>query len=420
MDKKEKKNLVLKTALPMLALLLTSCGGLVQSSGEIKESISSFSSEILSSSSEASSSSETPSYTLSIDSSSLEDSSEDVSSEEYSSTSVYEESSEESSVEESSLEESSEQSSAEESSEELISSEEASSEASSEISSEEEDLFQYVINPEDLKNTPWKNVDLTNYGIYLRDELADLINATSSKTIGYSSNNSILAKSDESPYTPGKVVPFYRDDHSVSSSWNKEHVWPNSRGAGESGPGADPQMLRPTNKSDNSDRGNNVYGVAGVDANTWDPASFGYEAARGESARIIFYTATRYGKSHGLYLNEDTSYIKGKTKYMGKLSRLIEWNNAYPVTAMEKLRNERLVKLGFARNPFIDCPNLANYIWTEAGYRKGSLPLWSQKERYEQQKAILVEAKRTSSTLPQVFTVELFNNKSKQNGSVTY
>ena len=53
---------------------------------------------------------------------------------------------------------------------------------------------------------------------------------------------------------------------------------------------------------------------------------------------------------------------------MGQLKYLIRWNREYPVTEMEKLRNDRLDKMGFARNPFIDHPEYADYIWTEKGY----------------------------------------------------
>jgi len=206
------------------------------------------------------------------------------------------------------------------------------------------------------------------------------MNSKSTATNSYKALNKILAKSDPSPN--GGVHPFYRAPNEKSSGWNKEHVWPNSRGAGErSGyAGTDPQVIRPTNTSDNSSRSNYMYNEvpAGtkVTASTgWDPASFGYEAARGESARIIFYAATRYygestasagGSSHGSNPLELTENIKESSSEhtMGKLSRLLEWNAKYPVSSSEIYRNDYLAKEGYARNPFIDCPDLANFIWT--------------------------------------------------------
>ena len=50
-------------------------------------------------------------------------------------------------------------------------------------------------------------------------------------------------------------------------------------------------MVRPSLTSENSARGNHFYGVG---AREWDPASCGYEGARGEADRIILYTATAY------------------------------------------------------------------------------------------------------------------------------
>ena len=193
--------------------------------------------------------------------------------------------------------------------------------------------------------------------------MATLINSTGSKTCSYSELNNILKSSDANPNT-GSVVPFYRAIDYPSGTWNKEHVWPDSRGAGKSGPGSDPQMIRPTLTSDNSSRGNNFYGI--TSSNTWDPATFSYAPARGEAARIIFYTATRYGKSKGFSLSNNPNDATS-AKTMGVLRNLVQWNKQYPVTQMEKLRNDRLDNLGFARNPFIDFPELVDFIWDENG-----------------------------------------------------
>ena len=222
-------------------------------------------------------------------------------------------------------------------------------------------------------------LDFTEYGVTFRNRLSRLINSSGSKTVSYSGLNNVLPYSDASP-TGGGVVPFYHSDAASTTSWNKEHVWPNSRGAGESGPGSDPQVIRPTKTSDNSARGNKFFGDASLDdvGNTWDPASLGFEAARGEAARIIFYAATRYyntcgsgGSSKGdvpLTLSnnpDDTSAMHT----MGRLDRLVEWNNQYPVTAQEIRRNNYLDNAGYARNPFIDHPEYVNWIWNKSGLR---------------------------------------------------
>lgn len=231
------------------------------------------------------------------------------------------------------------------------------------------------VTPVDAASDPWASLDYSSYGVSFRNSLAKLIKQTGNKTISYNSNNEVLKKSDASPTHSGAVVPFYHRDTDYTTSWNKEHTWPNSRGAGKSGPGSDPHMLRPTLSSENSSRGNSFYGTG---SREWDPASLGFEGARGEAARIIFYVATKYYDTHStsgtskatqdlnLSNNPNDSTSKGS---MGTLKYLVQWNNEYPVTESEIRRNNYLDSAGFGRNPFIDNPDLANYIYDVNGLR---------------------------------------------------
>lgn len=225
----------------------------------------------------------------------------------------------------------------------------------------------------------WDSLNLKLFGENFRAALQTLINKTGDKTIGYSANNDVLSKSDKALNGNPGIIPFYHDDQQYTTGWNKEHVWPNSRGAGKSGPGSDPQMLRPTANSCNSARGNKFYGTG---ANEFDPAicsSDGksgdqfplYEASRGEAARIIFYVATRYGTASKFHLSNNPGDSTSACT-MGTLKYLVQWNNKYPVTAQEIRRNNYLDKDGFARNPFIDNRDFANFIWDEDGLRKSA------------------------------------------------
>ena len=215
----------------------------------------------------------------------------------------------------------------------------------------------------------WKNLSYNSYGSNFMVTIRGLINNTGDETSSYKNLNNVLPISDADPDDSSKIVPFYHSpDDSVTPAWNsiinKEHTWPDSRGAGKSGPGSDPQIIRPTLMKDNSDRGNKMFGVNM--SNVYDPASCcGYEACRGEAARIIFYAAARYSKlSLTNNPNDSTSH-----NTMGVLSTLLKWNMDYPVTDMEILRNNRLHKLGYARNPFIDNRDFVNYIWDASGIR---------------------------------------------------
>jgi endonuclease I len=229
----------------------------------------------------------------------------------------------------------------------------------------------------------WSGVDLTGatYGSALRNALYNVMvsKGTATGSNSYKALNTILASSDKLP--SGGVCAFYRNDE-AASSWNKEHVWPNSRGAGENAgyAGTDPQVIRPTNTSDNSSRSNYMYGetTSPSQSNGWDPNSFGFDGARGEAARIIFYAAVRYknkasgaggsykGSASGLELTENLNDATTNAT-MGKLSTLMTWNTKYAVTRAETYRNDYLTGVNYARNPFIDHPELAGYIWDGSG-----------------------------------------------------
>lgn len=128
-------------------------------------------------------------------------------------------------------------------------------------------------------------------------------------------------------------------------------------------------MIRPSDPSDNSDRGNMVYGTV---ANTYDPASLGYPYYRGISARIIFYTCLRYWNkptrnSKHLHLTDvaqpNSISAQNTDNQMGRISELLKWNEDYPIDEKELRRNDTLEKLGYARNPFIDHPEWVSKIW---------------------------------------------------------
>ncbi len=221
----------------------------------------------------------------------------------------------------------------------------------------------------------WSGVNFNQYGVAFRNTLGKLItgNTTSyNNCLSIGARVSVLPLSADIPDSTKsslKFVPFYKSPSdssvhvtlsSLSSYCNREHTWPDSRGGNmiEN----DPIVIRPTLTKDNSARDNNNYGTA---SGEWDPASCGYEAARGESARVILYAATRYGESKGLKLYNTKVIDHG----MGTLKTLLEWNRQYAPTAFEKKVNERYEELGYARNPFVDFPDFANYIWDDNGLR---------------------------------------------------
>ncbi|MCQ2771140.1 MAG: endonuclease, partial [Clostridia bacterium] len=169
-----------------------------------------------------------------------------------------------------------------------------------------------------------------------------------------------------------KILSFYSG--SSTTSWNREHVWPNSHGGGSGGSVSSPyvdsdiHMPRPTISAENSNRGNSFY-VEGMShsSNGWDPVTafgesgcYGGESIRGECARIIFYCMVA---DSDLKLADSATVSSNSGCTMGKLSDMLKWNLENPVNARELNRNEGAEYLQGNRNPFIDQPEYACKIW---------------------------------------------------------
>ena len=216
------------------------------------------------------------------------------------------------------------------------------------------------------------------YGESFRAALASC-SAINGTTTSYSNCLNVGAKAAAYPdASSATFIPFYHDhtmnDLATTGQCNREHTWPDSRGGGSIE--NDPLIIRPTLNVDNSSRGNHFYGDTA--SNEWDPGHYSckisgsvvwrdYPAARGESARVILYAATRY-KSKGLSLsnnpNDSTS-----AKTMGTLKTLLKWNREYAPSDFEKTVNDRYENMGYARNPFVDHPEYAEFIWNDNGFR---------------------------------------------------
>ena len=224
------------------------------------------------------------------------------------------------------------------------------------------------------EDTTW-NINVSLRGEEFRNALQTIMAGKKVKTITYSDCLSVGAKAAAYPNASSSTfVPFYHDASTTATvgQCNREHTWPNSRGSGKEGPGADPFIIRPTLTSENSDRSNYFYGSGGKNKKEWDPASCGFEASRGESARVILYAATMYYKE-GLSLSNNPSDATSK-KTMGTLSTLLAWNTTYAPTPIEIQINNYLSENGYGRNPFVDHPEYANYIWDRNGLIEGQIP----------------------------------------------
>lgn len=83
---------------------------------------------------------------------------------------------------------------------------------------------------------------------------------------------------------------------------------------------------------------------------------------KGDFARVYFYMATCYQDYTWkyTYMFNNSSYLT-LNQYARDL--LIKWHNNDPVSEKERDRNEAVYLIQGNRNPFVDDPNLADYIW---------------------------------------------------------
>lgn len=169
------------------------------------------------------------------------------------------------------------------------------------------------------------------------------------------------------------------------NKYNREHSFPKSwfGTQPESPMYTDLYHLYPSDSKANSERSNLPYGEVNSGNPTW---SNGYckmgrmttagfsgqvfepnDAIKGNLARTYFYFATRYenenfSKWGGSEMITKTSYPFFRT---WAINMLLEWNRLDPVDETERKRNDAVAKIQGKRNPYIDDPELAEYIWGE-------------------------------------------------------
>ena len=216
------------------------------------------------------------------------------------------------------------------------------------------------------------------------DELKHALHDIIKNHVDFSYNQAryIINYSDADPANPNNVILFYSQISRDASLYgnnpgtiNREHVWAKSHGnfQGIRPMDGDALNLRPADAIVNQNRGNldfdyvQPYGVRDpVATSCWYNES-AYEPGpltKGQVARILFYMATRYEGGNGELDLELVSRLNNYPQPLfGNLATLLEWNNQYPPSDIERQRNERIFRIQQNRNPFVDHPEFANYIW---------------------------------------------------------
>ncbi|URD89937.1 Endonuclease I [Musa troglodytarum] len=191
----------------------------------------------------------------------------------------------------------------------------------------------------------------------------------------------------ENPEASSEIIEIYslravpKSLAGKPEGWNREHLWPRSYGLRDGTSLTDLHNIRPADVNVNSSRRNKYYGEC-VSVSTHCSRPANNEAAsdtetdkerwapprqvRGDIARSLMYMAVSYGFQQPdgrlpLLLSDSPNIEKHE---MGLLSTLLQWNKLDPPSRMEQLRNDRICKLyQHNRNPFIDHPEYANFIW---------------------------------------------------------
>ena len=222
-------------------------------------------------------------------------------------------------------------------------------------------------------------------GAILKQAIQDIIaNPAVVREQNYGDAYDVLKDADQNPLNSSQVWLMYVEQPrskldiqtgtSGTGFWNREHIYCQSRGgfadatlnvpdginvwlptdandilAGH----ADVHHIRAEDSPENSSRSNRNYGV------DYNGPAGSQGSWHGDVARALFYMAVRY---NGLnVVNGDPSdAILGQ---IGDLATLLTWNTSDASDDFEMNRNNIVYTWQMNRNPFIDYPNLADYIW---------------------------------------------------------
>jgi serine protease len=230
-------------------------------------------------------------------------------------------------------------------------------------------------------------------GPALRVALHTNVRTNHTTPLSYSATRIPLTVIDADPAQTDRVILIYTrrsepKENFVGTSgfgltdkqWNREHLWPNSLGIDDANVAyADLFNLRPADVEVNSVRANLPFDetlnngtkiVPGAveapltsrDPDSWEPPA----EVKGDLARAAFYMDLRYDGEDGvsdLRLTDNTALISSTAAFMGKLTTLLLWHLADPVSDEERLRNDRVQSYQGNRNPFVDHPSWATAIF---------------------------------------------------------
>ena len=170
---------------------------------------------------------------------------------------------------------------------------------------------------------------------------------------------------------------------SAVSGMNIEHSFPKSWWGGSNNQAyKDLYNLMPCESSINTSKSNYAMGkvtstktnngctkvgtgptATDTSASLWEPA----DKWKGDFARSYFYMVTAYSDltwtSNGLDMLQNNDW---PTLQQWAYELLLQWSREDPVDEIETARNEAVYMIQGNRNPYVDFPNLAEYVWGDS------------------------------------------------------
>lgn len=203
----------------------------------------------------------------------------------------------------------------------------------------------------------YQGIDFSQSVAAVEGELKSLITSTHSP-LSYSDTYPWIKLADQDDNNSSNVVLMYdgQSEPKVNTIgggntsnpevWNREHIYPQSLISTTAA--ADLHHLRACDGVINNNRGNLPFasgaGSYGAVSGGWYPG----DDWRGDVARMIMYVHLRY----------DEPWTD-----VGSLNLFLQWNVDDPVSDFEKQRNNIIYGAQGNRNPFIDQPYIATYLW---------------------------------------------------------
>ena len=215
-------------------------------------------------------------------------------------------------------------------------------------------------------------------GSDLRELLCIILNENVITNEFGSNLDPILTKLDECPTNSSLRQCIYLQ--SGIGTFQKEHIWPQSKGCRNLPAAGDLHHLRACDSTMNLRRSNknfdnrrNVTGATELNGcwytlnpDAWEPP----DSAKGDVARAVFYMDVRYENKYGEKVDLVlTNGLNPGANQLGNRATLLLWNELDPPDDFERRRNELIYSTyQFNRNPFIDHPTWVRAVFDPTNF----------------------------------------------------